>query len=205
MTRSRGHRLFSSLYEPWSVEADRRGNAARRARLVGDLRGQVLEIGIGNGLNLAHYRDLDRLVAVEPDPFMRRRLAPRLEAAPFPVDVQPIAAESLPFPDETFDAVVVSLVLCSVDSPRQVLDEIRRVLKPGGELRFLEHVRGHGPTALLRDLIAPPWSVLGGGCHPNRDTETAIRQAGLTVVEVERYQEGFLPHIQGKAVKYVNG
>lgn len=196
-----GHRLFAAFYERVSVAADRKGNAARRARLVGDLRGQVLEIGVGNGLNLPHYRTVDRLVALEPDPYMRRRLAPRVAAVTFPVEVLPISAQRLPFPDETFDAVVVSLVLCSVGDPETVLSEIHRVLKPGGELRFLEHVRGGGLLGFARDAITPLWRRLGAGCHPNRNTEAAIRAAGFTVEEIERYQEGFLPHIQGRGVR----
>lgn len=196
-----GHRLFAAFYERVSIAADRKGNAARRARLVGDLRGQILEIGVGNGLNLAHYRAVDRLTALEPDPYMRRRLAPRVAAVAFPVAVLPISAEKLPFPDETLDAVVVSLVLCSVRDPERVLSEIHRVLKPGGELRFLEHVRGAGVLGYLRDAITPLWRRLGAGCHPNRNTEAMIRAAGFDLVEIERYQEGFLPHIQGRGVR----
>jgi SAM-dependent methyltransferase len=198
---SSGHRLFAALYERSSQRAERQGQAERRARLVGDLSGIVLEIGIGNGLNLHHYRRVARLVAVEPDPHMRRRLAARVQRVAFPVEVLPIGAEELPFPDASFDAVVASLVLCSIPHPARALGEIVRVLKSGGELRFLEHVRGEGWRGHVLDALAPVWAPLGGGCHPNRRTEDAIRRAGLSIVEIERYRFGFLPHIQGRAVK----
>jgi SAM-dependent methyltransferase len=201
MTDYRGHRFFAAMWERASLRADARGRDVRRAQLVGDLRGHVLEIGIGNGLNLAYYRQIDRLTAVEPDPHMARRLAPRLRQVTFPVEFLPISAETLPFADDTFDAVVGSLVLCTIPDPARALREARRVLKPGGELRFLEHVRADGLSGRVLDTIAPFWSHFGGGCHPNRQTENVIRSVGFEIREIERYREWLLPHIQGKAVK----
>ncbi len=194
---TRGHPLFAAFYEYVSVRQEKRGMAARRARLVGDLRGVVLEVGAGNGLNLAHYCQIDRLVIAEPDPHMLRRLRPRAAQAPFPTEIHPLDVDHLPFPDATFDAVVVCLVLCSVPDQTQALAAIRRVLKPGGELRFLEHVRAPGLGGRILDVVQPLWSCAGGGCHPNRRTEAAIRAAGFDLLWIERYQEGLLPYILG--------
>jgi SAM-dependent methyltransferase len=166
---------------------------------VGDVAGHVLEIGIGNGLNLRYYRHISKLTAIEPDPFMRQLLAGRAETVVFPFEVRPAKAEALPFEDSSFDAVVTSLVLCSVGELGRALGEIRRVLKPGGEYRFMEHVRADGIGGKLLDAIQPGWSWLGGGCHPNRQTEAAIRAAGFAVTSIERYNEGLLPHIWGVA------
>jgi ubiquinone/menaquinone biosynthesis C-methylase UbiE len=196
---SKGHRLFAAFYERQSVKADKTRAGPRRARLVGDLRGTVLEIGAGNGLNLAYYRNVDRLVALEPDPHMLKRLRRRAQSISYLLEIVEISAENLPFPDRSFDAVVASLVLCSVGDQARVLSEIRRVLKPGGELRFMEHVRADGFVGTLLDALTPLWSMTGGGCHPNRRTESAIRSAGFDVRSIEHYREGLLPHIQGSA------
>jgi ubiquinone/menaquinone biosynthesis C-methylase UbiE len=182
-----------------SVKADKVRTGPRRARLVGDLRGTVLEIGAGNGLNLAYYRNVERLVALEPDPHMLEHLRRRAKAVSYPLEIVEVGAEKLPFPDNSFDAVVASLVLCSVGDQARVLSEIRRVLKPGGELRFMEHVRAERFAGTLLDALTPLWSMAGGGCHPNRRTEAAIRSAGFEVRSIERYREGLLPHIQGSA------
>jgi ubiquinone/menaquinone biosynthesis C-methylase UbiE len=132
---------------------------------------------------------------------MRQRLRPRVAAVAFPVEIVPIRAESLPFVDNTFDAVVASLMLCSVESPARALREIWRVLKPTGRFRFMEHVQASGVGGFVLDAIAPAWGFCGGGCHPNRQTEQAIRDADFVITAIERYQLGLLPHIQGEAVK----
>jgi SAM-dependent methyltransferase len=198
---ARGHRTFAALYEWSSGVADRRGQAGRRAQLVGDLRGSVLEIGIGNGRNLAHYRQIDRLAAVEPDPQMLKRLRPRLAQVTFPVDLRVTGAERLPFPDASFDAVVASLVFCTIPDPLCALAEVRRVLRPDGTFRFMEHVRGEGWPGRVLDIVAPVWALAAGGCHPNRRTEQSIWDAGFTITAIERYVQGSLPHIQGSAIR----
>jgi ubiquinone/menaquinone biosynthesis C-methylase UbiE len=117
----------------------------RRRRLLAGARGAVLEIGGGTGANLAHYRDVDRVTIAEPNPFMRRRLDQKLTDARVPVEVSPAGTEELPFPDGSFDTVVSTLVLCTVPDQESALDEVRRVLRPGGRLLFIEHVRAGGP------------------------------------------------------------
>ena len=162
----------------------------RRRRLLAGARGAVLEIGGGTGANLAHYRDVDRVTIAEPDPFMRSRIGPKLEDARVPVEVSAAGAEALPFPDGSFDTVVSTLVLCTVPDQAAALDEVRRVLRPGGRLLFIEHVRAAGSQARWQDRLEPLWRRLFGGCHPNRDTVAAIEGAGF---EIETFESFYPP------------
>jgi len=201
---SEGHRFFAAFYAFFDRAMERGWMAERRARLLSEARGEVLEIGGGTGANLPHYRAAERVTVSEPDPFMRKRLLPRLREAPVPVEVSEAGAEALPFADGSFDAVVSTLVLCTVPDQRTALAEIRRVLKPGGRLLFIEHVRGVGKTARWQDRIEPLWRRLMGGCHPNRDTVSAIEAAGFDVGPLERFippvpLSGITPHVQGAA------
>src|SRR3712207_3443911 len=174
-----GHPIFAALYDRMSGSMDRRWMGWRRRRLLAGARGAVLEIGGGTGANLAHYRNVDRVTITEPDPFMRRRLEQKLSDARVPVEVSAAGAEALPFPDGSFDTVVSTLVLCTVPDQEAALDEVRRVLRPGGRLLFIEHVRAEGSTARWQDRVEPLWRRLFGGCHPNRDTVAAIEESGL--------------------------
>src|SRR5437870_455374 len=148
-----GHRVFAAFYNWMTTRAEKKARDPRRERLVGDLAGHVLEVGIGNGLNLSYYRHISKLTAIEPDPYMRQLLVGRAETVVFPFEVRPAKAEALPFEDASFDAVVTSLVLCTVGEPGRALGEIRRVLKPGGEYRFMEHVGADGIGGKLLDAI----------------------------------------------------
>lgn len=177
----------------------------RRSRLLSGARGEVLEIGGGTGANLPHYHDAQRVVIAEPDPFMRKKLWPKLTRTGIPVEVSDAGAQSLPFPDDSFDVVVSTLVLCTVPDQREALAEIRRVLRPGGRLLFLEHVRGPVGVARWQDRILPLWRRLFAGCHPNRDTLTSIQAAGFEVRNLERFHppvpfSNIVPHVQGVAV-----
>jgi ubiquinone/menaquinone biosynthesis C-methylase UbiE len=201
---SEGHPVFAALYDWLGGAAERRWMGERRARLLAGARGAVLEVGGGTGANLPHYRNVERVTVSEPDPFMRERLGPKLEAASVPVEVSEAGAQALPFPDGSFDTVVSTLVLCTVPDQGAALGEIRRVLRPGGRLLFIEHVRAGGSTARWQDRIEPLWGHLFGGCHPNRDTVVAMETAGF---EIETF-EGFyppvplsrlVPHVQGYA------
>ncbi len=200
-----GHPIFAALYDWLGGAAERGWMGRRRSRLLAEASGSVLEIGGGTGANLAHYREAAYVVVAEPDPFMRGKLRRKLGAARVPVEVSEAGAEALPFSDGSFDAVVSTLVLCTVPDQGVALAEIRRVLRPGGRLLFIEHVRGEGSVAGVQDRILPVWRRLFAGCHPNRDTPRQIREAGFEVVALERFLPAgpfttLVPHVQGEAV-----
>jgi ubiquinone/menaquinone biosynthesis C-methylase UbiE len=202
--RRGGHPVFAALYDPIGASMERRWMGARRRRLLAGARGAVLEIGGGTGANLVHYRDVDRVTIAEPDPFMRSRIGPKLQDSRVPVDVSSAGAEALPFPDGSFDTVVSTLVLCTVPDQEAVLEEIRRVLRSGGRLLFIEHVRAAGSMARWQDRLEPLWRRLLGGCHPNRDTVAAIEGAGFEMETFESFYppdplSGLTPHVQGSA------
>ncbi len=203
----REHRVFAWCYARVGSHADARGTAEHRRDLLAKATGRVIEVGAGTGLNLAHYPNaVTEVVALEPDRHMFRRLMPATSGAAVPVRVARASAEALPFDDASADTVVMSLVLCSVPDVDEALAEARRVLGPGGRLLFFEHVRADDPRfARWQDRLERPWGVVGGGCHPNRDTLAAIRAAGFEVREVERFDERNAalakPHILGWAVK----
>jgi ubiquinone/menaquinone biosynthesis C-methylase UbiE len=196
----RGHRIFAALYDRLLSGTERAGLQDMRAELLAGARGRTLELGAGTGLNLAHYTDaVTELVLTEPDPHMARRLRKRLEEeppAPGRVEVIEAQAERLPFEDQSFNTVVSTLVLCSVESPGGAAAEIARVLKPDGRLLYLEHVRSGDPAvARWQDRLERPWGWLGAGCHPNRDTLAQLEATGLLAEPVERDQMPKAPPI----------
>ncbi|MFG1942689.1 class I SAM-dependent methyltransferase [Nonomuraea sp. NPDC048826] len=200
------HPRFARAYDRMSRQAEAT-TGELRARLLAGLSGRVLEVGAGNGLSFPHYPSgVREVVAVEPDDLLRAAAERAAATAPVPVRVVPGHAGALPAEDGTFDAAVASLVLCTVPDQAAALAELRRVLKPGGELRFFEHVRSGRPVrGLLQQLITPVWSLVAGGCHPARDTAAAIAAAGLTIEEHDRFAHQPLPgsprltHILGRA------
>jgi ubiquinone/menaquinone biosynthesis C-methylase UbiE len=195
------------MYERISLESEQRGTAEHRDRTLAGLSGRVIELGAGNGLNFGHYPStVTEVLAVEPEDRLRALAEEAAATAAVPVRVLAGHADALPAPDASFDAAVASLVLCSVPDPAGALAEIRRVLRPGGQLRFFEHVRSANPwLGLAQDAITPLWSRLGGGCHPNRDTAAAIRAAGFHLEQLETVCYAplrFIPphtHILGRA------
>lgn len=153
-----GHPIFAALYDWLGGAAERGWMGRRRSRLLAEASGSVLEIGGGTGANLAHYREAAYVVVAEPDPFMRGKLRRKLGAARVPVEVSEAGAEALPFSDGSFDAVVSTLVLCTVPDQGVALAEIRRVLRPGGRLLFIEHVRGEGDGGRVAVGRKETWS-----------------------------------------------
>jgi ubiquinone/menaquinone biosynthesis C-methylase UbiE len=201
------HPRFARMYERISAESERRGTAELRDRVLAGLIGRVIEVGAGNGMNFAHYPNtVTEVVAVEPDNHLRGLAEEAAARAAASVHVVAGHATALPADDASFDAAITSLVLCSFPDVPAALTEIRRVLKPGGELRFFEHVRSANPLfGLLEDAITPLWLRVGGGCHPNRDITAAIRAAGFDIGELDRFSYAplrFYPshaHILGRA------
>lgn len=184
------HPLFARLYPQLSRAMERGGMAEHRQALLADLTGTVIDIGAGNGLNFTHYPPtVARVLAVEPEPHLRQVAQTAAEAAPVPIEVVDGLAERLPAEDGSADAAVVSLVLCSVRDQAAALREIQRVLKPGGQLRFLEHVRADSPglARFQRVLDATVWPRLAGGCHASRDTAATIENAGFTLTRIDRF------------------
>ncbi|WP_406462357.1 class I SAM-dependent methyltransferase [Streptomyces sp. NBC_01622] len=188
------HPLFARYYARLSVRAESRfGLAGMRDRLLAGLSGRVIEIGAGNGLNFAHYPSaVSEVVAIEPERTLRQLAVESARRSEVPVDVVPGAAEKLPVKSEAFDAVVLSLVLCSVRDVPRALAEARRVLRPGGVVRFFEHGRGGGPamTFTQRALDRTLWPPLNGGCHLAREPVAALREAGF---ELGPYRRVLIP------------
>ncbi|MEU3504792.1 class I SAM-dependent methyltransferase [Streptomyces hundungensis] len=184
------HPLFARFYARFSETMDvRAGIEAYRRELLHGLSGRVIEIGAGNGLNFAHYpAAVSEVVALEPERTLRQLAVRAALKADVPVDVVPGAAEALPVKSEAFDAAVASLVLCSVRDLPRALGEIRRVLRPGGELRFFEHGRAEGRAlaTVQRGLDRTVWPLLFGGCHTARDPLAAIESAGFEIVTHRR-------------------
>ena len=203
------HPIFARLYARLSPRADAKGVAEHRRELLADLAGTVLELGAGNGLNFAHYPDtVTEVAAVEPEDYLRERAEHTAAGAPVPIRVVDAVADDLPFPDDSFDAAVASLVLCSVPDQGTALAELRRVLRSAGELRFYEHVRPNNPRTAAIWQRADDWNIyprIAGGCHAARDTEGAIRAAGFRIERCRRFPfKGgpvTAPHLIGLARK----
>ncbi|MFB7247189.1 SAM-dependent methyltransferase [Streptomyces populi] len=188
------HPVFARSYARLSVRAETRmGIGGVRDRLLAGLSGRVIEIGAGNGLNFAHYPGtVSEVVAIEPERLLRQLAVEAALRCEVPVDVAPGAAEALPVKSEAYDAAVLSLVLCSVRDVPRTLAEVRRVLRPGGTVRFFEHGRGGGRVmgAVQRGLDATVWPRLCGGCHVAREPIAALRAAGF---ELGPYRRLLMP------------
>ena len=182
--------LLAPIYDRLMCASEDACLAGWRGELLSGLVGHVLEIGAGTGANLPHYGPaVEHLVAAEPDRHMRKRLAAKLSTTRArSVDLSDASADRLPMPDASFDAVVSTLVLCSVADPDRALSEYRRVLKPGGKLVFIEHVvAGDNPgRRRWQHRIEPVWKRAFGNCHLTRDTGAALERAGFVFERIER-------------------
>jgi ubiquinone/menaquinone biosynthesis C-methylase UbiE len=189
-------RLFAAVYDAVSKGSEAAGMRDERHELLAEAQGATIEIGAGTGLNLEHYPDaVTRLVLVEPDKHMRRKLDERLAALGREAEIVDAPAGKLPFPDATFDTAVVTWVLCSVPDQEAALAEIARVLKPDGRFLFIEHVRSDDPKVAKRqDRIRPLYNIVG--CNPNRSTLAAIEASPLTVESVKQGEVPKAPKVE---------
>ena len=183
------HPLFARVYDRLSAATEEAGQAEHRRELLDGLTGRVLEVGAGNGHNFKHYPStVTEVVAVEPESFLRARAEEAAQLAAVSIRVVEGVADKLPVEDESMDAAVACLVLCSVPDQAVALAELRRVIRPGGELRFYEHVLADRPGfARFQRAANAVWPLFAGGCHPNRQTGDAIARAGFEVESCRRF------------------
>jgi SAM-dependent methyltransferase len=202
------HPLFARVFDRLCPTLERELGPLRD-ELVQGLSGRVLEVGAGNGINFSRYPDTVRaVVAIEPEPYLRAKAEQAAATAPVPVSVKSGLAGQLDLEPGSFDVAVCCLVLCSVADQGAALAELHRAVRPGGELRFLEHVRGEGAKARVQNVIdaSRMWSAAAGGCHCARDTVAAMRAAGFDIRRVRSVDVGpgwgfTNPHVLGSAVR----
>lgn len=200
--------LFARYYAAMSARMDGEGLAALRDELLAGIGGEVVEVGCGNGMNFARYPNtVTGVQAIEPEPHLRQLARSAATHAPVRIDVTPGTGEALPLPDDSVDAGVLCLVLCSMPNPRATVGELARVIRPGGTLVFLEHCSADRAALRFVQRIADAtvWPMLTGGCHTSRDPLSTIRDGGFAVDTVRhlRYPEHptvpASPHVLGRA------
>lgn len=197
-TRS-GHRGFAAFWD-WMNRHEPRGEQELRARTAAGCRGTTVEFGFGAGANWAFLPAEIDYLGIEPDSYMRSRAARHRPPETRGFELRDGDAQALEIPDASVDTVLGTLVFCTIPDAAAALREARRVLRPDGQLRFCEHVRPAGRvTGRAMDGIAPAWSRLAGGCHPNRRTLETIERAGFELMELEHTKIGPLPAILGVA------
>jgi ubiquinone/menaquinone biosynthesis C-methylase UbiE len=185
-------RVMALVYDPFLWLGEIAGMRRRRTALLSGVRGRVVEIGAGTGLNIARYPDgIDELVLAEPEPAMRQRIARRLRRHARVARIIDAPAERLPLADDSVDTVVSTLVLCTVADPERALREIARVLRPDGQLLFIEHVRASSRfLSACQDFFFQPWYRFAGGCYCNRPTVELMRACGFIVTADDRVWRG---------------
>jgi ubiquinone/menaquinone biosynthesis C-methylase UbiE len=194
--------LYATQIFPRLMDRVMSGKEFQRLRglLLRGARGEVLEIGLGTGLNLPHYPGkVSWLHAVDPAPLLPDRVAQRSQAVPFPIQIKQVSAETLPFDNQTFDCVVSTWTLCTIPDPVKALREVRRVLKPDGVFLFLEHGRSEDETvAAWQDRLNPVQNIIGCGCNLNRQIDQIIAHAGLKIMTLDRFQMQSVPRLGGE-------
>ena len=195
--------LFARAYDRFMLQTEKKGLADQRSQLLSGLDGDVLEIGAGTGANLRAYpATLRSLTLTEPSPQMASRLRSKAEGSRPDATIVAAPAEDLPFDDESFDAVVTTLVLCSVDDVAAAARELRRVLRPDGRLVVIEHVARPGGPSLPQRLWDPVQHVVGRNCHVTRDTRSVLRVAGFDTTALV---DGVMPGAPGALFPTISG
>ena len=197
MSLVRSHPIYASVYDRYNRGAEESWLGACRRHIAEKARGRVLDIGAGTGMNLLYYAAVDEVIAAEPDAAYLRQLRRRAPFARVPVTVVEARAEHLPFPDASFDTIVSTLVLCSVDDPGRCARELRRVVKPDGQLLLLEHVRTDGGrfARIAQDAAVPIWRFFVGGCRCNRPTLATVEAAGFVFEERHPFHPRNVPFV----------
>lgn len=193
-------KMFAFFYDKLMGPLENKWIARVRKRIVSGLEGNILEIGAGTGANFPYYSKVkvERLVTLEPNPYMLDQAKRRAKELRLPVEFHQGMAETLPFKDGEFDTVVATLVLCSVSDPQKVFQEARRVCKKGGKIILFEHVRTESKSlAALQDVLTPAWKRLCDGCHLNRDTGRFMKESGIKVVKERKYFKGIFVEYEG--------
>jgi ubiquinone/menaquinone biosynthesis C-methylase UbiE len=196
------NRFFARI---WVRLKDPAETVEYRKRALAGLSGRVIELGAGDGRNFQYYpAKVTEVLAVEPEPYLREHAGQVARDAPVPVKLVAGVADRLPAEDASLDAGVASLVLCTVPDPPKALAELRRVIRPGGELRFFEHVVSNDPRrARVEHLLDHIWPRVAGGCHPDRDTGAAIEAAGFAIESCDRF--GFSPGFPMPKIAHILG
>ena len=196
------HRLFAHLYDPMMAVPERLVLAQHREYLADGLSGTVLDIGSGTGAMFPYFAGDVSVQAVEPDHYMRQQAVERARESTADITLADASAENLPYDDNTFDAVVASFVFCTIPDHERALDEVARVLRPGGEFRFVEHVRARAALGAVHDALAPGWYHAAGGCNLNRQTGDLFRTDGrFELLAYDRFESGLtrvLPLVRGR-------
>lgn len=196
--RGPSHPFFATVYDPLMALFEQTLLRPHRAYLVEDLQGAVLDVGAGTGAMFPYFATVadesTKFSAIEPDPYMRRQARQQADDVHLDVDIRSGTAESLPYEDNSFDVVIAAMVFCTIPDVETALSEVSRILKPGGEFHFFEHVLDDGWRARVQRLIAPLWKQVAGGCHLTRQTaSTFASQRSFDVVEMERLNLGVTP------------
>ncbi|HAQ06364.1 MAG TPA: SAM-dependent methyltransferase [Bacillus bacterium] len=194
-------KLFANLYDLIMAPFEKRGIARIRRKIISGVEGRVLEIGAGTGANLPFY-SADKIISIDvldPNPHMLEKAKLKAGNGKCSVHFHHGVAESLPFKDGQFDTVVATLVLCSVEDPEKVFQEIQRVCKKGGRIVLFEHVRTESSSlAAIQDLLTPAWKRVADGCHLNRDTGRYMRDSGIKIIKEKKYLKGIFIELEGK-------
>lgn len=183
--------VFPTLYDFFMKPLEKRKFISIRSQLLAKASGKVLELGSGTGINFPLYRDVQSVIAIEPNPYMSDRATENKAHANVPVEIVQAGAEKLPFEDHSFDTVVATLVFCTIPDPKMALQEMKRVCKPNGTILMFEHVKMRTPfLSKLQDWLTPAWKKVCDGCCLNRETEKLIKQNGLSIIDKKEFYSG---------------